>query len=58
VLPVILFAFQAASAVSVSNHAPTTASPPGIEAAADARNLFRVMPDNTFLLKTSYWFNF
>ncbi len=24
----------------------------------DARNLFRVMPDNTVLIKSSYWFNF
>jgi hypothetical protein len=24
----------------------------------DASNLFRVMPDNGFLIKTSYWFNF
>ena len=23
----------------------------------DARNLFGVMPDNTFLVKSSYWFN-
>jgi hypothetical protein len=23
----------------------------------DAGNLFRVPPDNTFLVKTSYWFN-